>query len=32
VDAVGRYDVGLLDELEERIWIKRREIEQEKQQ
>ena len=27
VDAVGQYDAGLLDELEERIWIKRREIE-----
>jgi predicted transcriptional regulator len=27
VDAVGQYDAGLLDELEERIWKKRREIE-----
>jgi predicted transcriptional regulator len=27
VDAVGQYDAGLLDELEQRIWMKRREIE-----
>jgi predicted transcriptional regulator len=32
VDAVGQYDAGLLDELEQRILMKRREIEQEKQQ
>jgi predicted transcriptional regulator len=32
VDAVGQYDASLLDDLEERILMKRRELEQERRQ